>query len=496
MKIMSRKFRTRVLGFILAGIFIGINLATGVVWAEAESSLSAKPDGKEASFEKAALGAVSPEDSGSLMDIDYRDVDIKEIARAFSEISGMNIIVSDEAQAKVTLKMSEVNWKTALEVILDTYNLAYLEKDNFIIITTLERRRMQEESGALETKVLRLNFVKVSDLKGVLDSLLSSRGKINIDERTNSLLIIDLKEKIKEVEDIAMQLDMRTPQVLIEIMILDVKLTDAFKWGVVETLTNHIRTEYEADDPETAKWTKLPKWKGASSVLGVADTASFQWAKTIFTDADLNFTLDAIIKNTDSKILANPRVVTLDNLEATIDIVTQQPYTELTQSSSTGNTTTTSFKDIGINLKVKPHISKDNYISMEVTTEHSADTGSTSAGVPIVDKRKAATNVLVKDGETIVLGGLRRRDHSNTAFKIPLLGDIPLLGNLFRSKNQSVTETELVIFITPHLVGDVPLGDRERMQLEEMKNIRELTAETISFSDKELLPLRTLIKIK
>jgi len=179
----------------------------------------------------------------------------------------------------------------------------------------------------------------------------------------------------------------------------------------------------------------------------------------------------------------------LDNLPASIDIVTQEPYQELGETSGGSTLTSTAFTDIGITLTVTPHITKDNYISMEVSTTHSVKTG-TSGGVPVVDKRTASTNVLVKDGETVVMGGLRRRDKSNTASKIPILGDIPLLGNLFRSKDTSTTETELVIFITPHLIGDYLLSDNEKIQLDQMRDLRDLTADVISFKNKQLLPLR------
>ncbi|MFQ5681221.1 MAG: secretin N-terminal domain-containing protein [Candidatus Omnitrophota bacterium] len=423
-------------------------------------------------------GAVEQDGSG-LLSLDYKDVDIKDVARAFSALSGVNIIVSSDVQANITMRMSGVDWRTALEVILDTYNLAYVEKSNFIIITTLDKRRMQEESGLLDTEIIRLNFVDVNTIRKTLTPILSSRGVINIDERTNSLVITDIKDKIKDIKDVATKLDIRTPQVLIETMVVDVKLTDEFKWGVVETLFADVR-----------EGGNEPKWKGDSNVLSLSGASTFKWGKTIFSGADLNLTLQSIMKNTKSKILANPRVVTLDNLSASIDIITQEPYTAATQTGTQDQPmTATSFKDIGIKLIATPHITKDKFISMEISTEHSVKTGS-SGGVPIVDMRKASTNVLVKDGETIVMGGLRRRDVTDTVVKIPVLGDIPVLGRLFRSKDNSITETELVIFITPHLVGEGELTKKERMQLELMKQIRDLSAGAISFKDKELLPMR------
>ncbi|MEK6714615.1 MAG: secretin N-terminal domain-containing protein [Candidatus Omnitrophota bacterium] len=424
--------------------------------------------------------------SPQLIDIDYRDVDIKEIARAFSEISGKNIIVSSEAKAVVTLKMARVDWRTALEVILDTYNLAAIEKENFIIITTAERRRMQEESGNLETKIIRLNFSQVGDVQGILTSLLSSRGTINTDTRTNSLIVTDIKERVKRVEDVALQLDISTPQVLIEALIIDVKLTDAFKWGVIETLANEISIASATEN----------KWKLASNALNVSGGATAMWGNPVLKSADLDLTLQSIVTNTETEILANPRIVTLDNLAATIDILTKKPYQTTGQAEGGGTLTTTEFLDIGIKLEVTPHITKDNFISVEVNTEYGAESGDPVGGVPVVANRKAATNVLVRDGETIVLGGLRRRDFTLNKSKIPILADIPFLGNLFKKHDKSVTETELVIFITPHLIGSGALTSTELMQVERMDKIRNLTEEAVSFQGKELLPLRPPVKIK
>ena len=486
------------------GLVLFIVIAAGNVYAlrplwaqvKAETPILAKEAGdktaalsEEPSSGKGVVLSAKDDPGVPLLDIDYRDVDIKEVARAFSEISGVNIIVSDEAKAKVTLKMSNVDWRTAFELILDTYNLSYIEKENFIVVTTVERRRVQEESGALETKILRLNFVDVSEIRNTLNSVLSSRGRINVDTRTNSLIVMDIKERVRLVEDLATQLDIRTPQVLIETMVMDVKLTNAFKWGVIETIDQHVK------NPENAANEGTRKWAGANNVMSASNTATFNWSKTIFRNADLNATIQSIITDTKSEILANPRIVTLDNLPAEIDIVTQTPYSEITQTSGGGSLSSTSFLDIGIKLTVTPHITKDGFISMEVETEYSADTGADPiGGVPIVDQRKASTNVLVRNGETIVMGGLRRRDVSDSGVKIPILGDIPLIGNFFRKKDKTVTETELVIFITPYLIGDKPLSAEDTLQLQSMKKIRNLSEEMVSFENKKVLPMRAPIK--
>lgn len=387
------------------------------------------------------------------VDFDFRDADIRDVARAFSHISQKNIIVSDDVKANVTLRVQAMDWKEALNMILGAYNITLLEKDDYIIITTAERRKQAEEAGALETRVVRLNFVNVADTQKTLVSMLTSRGRIEIDTRTNSLVVTDIPDRVNQIQQVAVQLDTKTPQVMIEALILTVKLTDDEQLGIDWTLK----------PVENSEW----KFNQALS-LGRSTGFQIDWSKTVLpTWADLATLIEYWKEQKRVNIIANPRVLTLDNLTATIDLTEQVPYLSQTQSTSGSSEVvqSTQFKDIPISLYVKPHITKDNFIFMNIKTEQSIHSGDTSDNQPIVDSRKAETNVMVKSGETVVIGGLRKKEYTTTEDKLPFLGDLPGLGHLFKKTIKTQVDTELVIFITPRIATDVVLSDEDAKRL-------------------------------
>lgn len=426
-------------------ILFGLSIRSHYSQAE-ESSVSVQLQNKE--------------DTKLLVDLDMKDADIKDVARALSRISGKNIIVSEEVKARVTLRVKNVDWRQALNMIVSAYNFAVLEEENYMVITTFEKRRAAEESGELQTRIIRLNFLDVNELQKTLSSMLTKRGKIEIDVRTNSLVITDIPERIDKIQEVALQLDTKTPQVLIEAMMLTVKLNDDEKMGIDWDITHKDVSEREVRQ-------KL-------AIGGTAGTNYFwqiTYGKTLLSWADFSATLDLLLEQKRAEILANPRILTLDNLTAAIDLTEQEPYNAATTTDQ-GTVTSTQFKDVPIRLYVKPHITKDNYIFLNIKTEQSYRTGYTSDNQPIIDSRKAETNVMVRDGETIAIGGLRKKENTTTVDKLPILGDIPFLGNLFRKTVKSKVDTELIIFVTPHITTDVKLAETEQKQLEMIKEMK------------------------
>lgn len=395
-------------------------------------------------------------DAKVAVDLDIKDADIKDVARALSRISGKNIIVSEEAKAKVTLRVKDVDWREALNMIVSAYNFAVLEEENYILITTLEKRRAAEEGGELQTRIIRFNFMDVNEMQKTLSSMLTPRGKIEIDVRTNSLVITDIPGRIDKIQEITLQLDTKTPQVLIEAMMLTVKLTGDEQLGVDWTMTHK----------------KMPEIK-VNQTLNVSSSriGYIKYGKTLLPWADFNATIDFWLQNKKAQILANPRILTLDNLTAAIELTEQEPYTQQTTTDQGTPVATTQFKDVPIKLYVKPHITKDKHIFMNIKTEQSYRTGYTSTNQPIIDSRKAETNVMVKDGETVVIGGLRKKEDTTTIDKFPLLGDIPFLGYLFRRTVKAKVDTELIIFVTPYIATDVKLTEAEQKHLERVEEM-------------------------
>lgn len=409
-----------------------------------------------------------------LVDFDFRDADIRDVARAFSRISKTNIIVSDDVKANVTMKVQTMDWKEALTMILGAYNITLMEKDSYIIITTAERRKQAEESGELQTRVVSLNFVNVVDTQKTLLSMLSSRGRIEIDARTNSLVITDIPEKADKIHNVALELDTKTPQVMIEALIVTVKLNDDEQFGI----------DWLLKPVETNEWSFRQD-------LSLGRSTGFQagWAKTVLpTWADLSTLIEYWKEQKRVNILASPRVMTLDNFTATIDLTEQVPYTSQSQSTSGSGETvqSTQFKDIPISLYVKPHITKDNYIFMNIKTEQSIHSGDTSDFQPIVDSRKAETNVMVRDGETVVIGGLRKKEHTTTVDKLPFISDIPYVGNLFKKTITAEVDTELLIFVTPRIVTEAMMTEHEKAQLAASSVLKEYDEKGLNEKGKSL----------
>lgn len=392
-----------------------------------------------------------------LVNLDVKDVDIKDIARIFSRVSGLNVVVSDDVNAKVTFRASNVNWESALNMILRTYNLTSRREGNFLRIVTYERFRQEEDGIPLATKVVFLNFAKAEDIASALDSLRSTRGRIDKDITTNSLIITDNADRIENILKVIKELDKRTPEVMIEAMMVDIKL------GIDEQLG--------------INWSIIHKDVSARSFiqqLSVGKTEGvIRYGKTLLPHLDFTASIDMWCQNKKAEVLANPRVLTADGHTANIELKEEIPYTQSQLSTTTAViTTTVSFREAGIKLNVTPHISVGGFVALNIKTEQSFQT-STVGGLPIIDTRKAETDLLVKDGETIVIGGLRKRNTTNTIDSLPLLGKIPLLGNLFRKKVKSVTDTELLIFVTPYIIGEAKLSPQEKKSLEKIEELHK-----------------------
>jgi type IV pilus assembly protein PilQ len=413
-----------------------------------------------AAAEVVPAGAVAAAEAVSRqlpVDLDLKDADIRDVARAFSRISGVNIIVSDDVSAKITLRVQSMDWRQALNMILGAYNITSIEEKDYIVITTLGKRRTAEEGGDLLTKVITLNFVGVENLQKTLQSMLTGRGKLEVDSRSNSLVVTDIAERIVKIGEVAVQLDTRTPQVMIEAMIVDVKLTDQDQMGIDWQIAHKLRPERSIETSQQLD-------------LDTSDV-TLNYGKTFAPWANFTGYLQLWAEDKKVNILANPRVLTLDNLTAQIEILEQIPYSSSTTTDQ-GTVTNTEFKDAGVKLYVKPHITKDNFVILNIKTEQSFRSGWTPDNQPVIDSRKAETNLMVKDGETIVIGGLRKKEDTTTVDKIPLLGDIPFVGALFRKTQKDKIDTELLIFITPLVTVEQKLTSSERAYTDKFSDMK------------------------
>ncbi len=409
------------------------------------------------------------EEKSGLVTMDFEDADIRDVIKVLALASGMNMVIGKDIEAKVTLFLKDVPWEKALDIVLRTYNFTYKTEKNLIRIMTFEKVKQEERDIPLMTKIVYLNFADVEGLKDTLTKMLSDRGSIEVDARTNSMLITDIPAKVEDAEKIAKKLDTRTPQVLIEAMLVDVKLSKddelGINWKIIDYFGSDVNQNARADLPD---YIELP------STMNISNEAiGFGWIQRIG-----QYKIDGLIKawvqDAKANILASPKIVTLDNQTARIEIKSQAPYTQSTSSDQGGTTTSTQFKDVTTGLEVTPHITKEGFISMNIKPKQEfieSYVGSTNE--PQIGSRSAETNVLVENGQTIVIGGLRKIEDTATIVKVPILGDIPILGNFFRKKDLQQVNTELVMFVTPHIITQPELTDEEIERYEMLDQARE-----------------------
>jgi type II secretory pathway component GspD/PulD (secretin) len=365
-------------------------------------------------------------------------IDIREI---------VSKLVSDEGVVAVDVKLNSI-------IVRDTAsNIDYIRQavDSFDI----------KPQDTIDTEIFNLNFANAVDIEKSISKLVSSVGKVGVNDRLNSIVVKDTLSNIQHIRRIISKLDVKAPQVMIEVLIVNVKLTDKMKMGV--------------------DWTKLGTTDNFYS-QGLNATGSLNpFGKLSFSSTPGNWNIQGLIDfiqtSQDIRILANPKVLVLNNHTAIIDSVEEIPYRELTETSAGGSIGSVSFKDAGVKLEVTPQITDDGYILMHVMPEQSVQVGTfivDNSETPIIEKRKTDTTLRVKDGQTIIISGLRKSEPSVVKSKIPILGDIPLIGMLFSSVTTDTVESELGVFITPHIYTNGKLTDDELKHIQQSKKNKSI----------------------
>jgi type IV pilus assembly protein PilQ len=428
-------------------------------------------------------------DLGTPISLDFKDGDLQDIFRLFSDLSGLNVVVNPGVSGKVTLKLSEVPWGRALELILKTNGLGCVLEDNVIRIAKLtdlqkeeqDRRKLQEEkqlAGDLSDYTKRISYAKANTLGEVLKKTgaLSSRGQINVDERTNTLIIRDLPTFIDKARALIGELDTATPQVEIEarIVVTNRNFTRdiGIQWGFNAEASPRYGNQTSKvfpnsivlDGGQVASDRGIyPSSQTADAGIG-AGLASRGYMvnlpATTFNSAlglsmgnilgsfNLDVALTALERQGRTRLLSSPKVTTQNNIAAEIKQGVQIPY-----QTTANNTVTTQFKDAALTLKVTPQITDAGTIILNLEVENnSPDYGRAAGGPPPINMQSAKTQVLVKDGQTAVVGGIFQSTESVNQDRTPFLSKVPVLGYLFKRTGTSSENAELLLFITPRIV--------------------------------------------
>ncbi len=430
---------------------------------------------------------------GRRISLDFKDADIHNVLRLLAEVSNLNIIASSDVKGKVTVRMVNVPWDQALDVILQTLGLGYVKIGNVIRVAPrkeleqeekerLESIKNRRELEPLYVKIIPVNYGKATEIAKQVKPLLSKRGSISVDKRTNVIIVKDIMRNIKEVETLVHNLDTQTPQVLIAARIVEATTNFAqelgIQWGGKIAFGSAYGTPTGLNFPANgvmAGYNPTAEGGGGNATSNVGNLQSGYVVDlpaaiaagaatslglvlgSINNSTVLDLRLSAIEDSGEGRIISSPRITTLDNREAIIEQGYSIPYETVSQQG-----TQTQFIDATLKLKVTPHITADRNIILDLDiTKNAPETGITSRfGIPSISKKEAKTQILLKDGETAVIGGIFQIDKSKSNTGVPFLSKIPIIGWLFRRSRSEDKRTELLIFITPRII-ERSVGDNK-----------------------------------
>jgi type IV pilus assembly protein PilQ len=413
---------------------------------------------------------------GERVSFDFKDADIRDVFRILADISGFNIIIANNVTGTVTLKLSDIPWDQALDVVLEDAGLGAIVEGNVMKIAplaTLQKRqtdilaaaRSKEQLEPVETRQIFVNYAKAEELVPLVRPLLSQRGSIRVDTRTNSLLLTDTVPRVKETVELVNSLDTRTPQVLIESRVVQATLDFIRELGVQWGL--NYRASAATGNPTGATFPSSVDAGGVNigSPFGTAgDNFIIDLPAAVGTGAggaiglvlgsltgayDLDIRLSALENKGDGRVLSSPKILTLNNQPASIEQGVSIPFLSVSAAG-----TQTQFVDATLRLEVTPQVTNDNRILMDIrVTDNAPDTALTGAnGQPSIRRNEAQTQVIASDGETIVIGGIFKREISESVKGVPWFSRVPLLGWLFRVERSTDARRELMVFITPRIV--------------------------------------------
>jgi type IV pilus assembly protein PilQ len=432
--------------------------------------------------------------TGERLTLNFQDIEVRAVLQLLADTSGQNIVVSDTVTGRVTLRLQNVPWDQALDIVLRTKGLDMRKKDNVILVAPqaeiaarekaeLEAHQDIQELAPLRTEFLQVNYAKASDIANLLKaggggSLLSERGSVSIDERTNTLLVRDTTEQLEQIRSMVATLDIPVRQVLIESRIVIVSDDFSRELGVRAGFTRvsddvsdlfAISGSAQATDsivgsaldnlantgqpyPVEVPFGNFDRYNVNMPVSNPAGRIAL--AILDFDDFLIDLEISAAQAEGKGEIVSSPRVITANQREAVIEQGVEVPY----QESASSGATTTSFKKAVLSLKVTPQITPDDRVilDLEVNKDSVGELVPSATGgfVPSIDTRSISTQVLVNDGQTVVLGGILETDRREAERKVPFLGDIPGLGYLFKSKQRTNNRDELLIFVTPKILRE------------------------------------------
>lgn len=425
--------------------------------------------------------------TGEKLSLNFQDIEVRAALQIIADFTGLNVVVSDAVKGSISLRLKDVPWDQALDLILKTKNLGMRRMGNVMLIApsadiaAREKEELESQKQILELEPLRselitVNYAKAADFAALIrskeSSLLSDRGKITVDERTNTLLILDTPSRLGDIRRMVRELDIPVRQVLIESRIViandDFSRDLGVRFGATtaqrggnsgiigvtgsaagnDTMVNSAITNIRnTGQPLPVTTPTLDNRLGVN--LPVANPAGRIGLAILGRDYLVDLELSALQAEGRGEVVSNPRVITANQREALIEQGVEIPY----QEASSSGATSVSFKKAVLSLKVTPQITPDDRVIMDLNVTKDS-VGEVFAGVPSINTREVNTQALVENGETVVLGGIYEQTRSNEVDKVPFLGDLPVIGSLFRQTRKVDDKVELLIFVTPKILKE------------------------------------------
>ena len=422
---------------------------------------------------------------GERLSLNFQNIDVRSLLQVFADFTNLNIVTSDSVTGTLSLRLKDVPWDQALQIVLDSKGLASRRNGNVLWVAPrgelatkekaeLESQQQVTELEPLRSQVFRLNYQRADDVRNMLlgsgaagggaaaggtaSRILSKRGSLTSDARTNQLFVSDIPSKLEEVQAFLLKIDIPVRQVMIEARIVEADDTFSRNLGAklgFASKTNgagygNTYTNVVSPVTQNATWDNSPAISFPANGINGVNAASV--AVSLFNAGAGRFLaleLSALEADGRGKIISSPRVVTADNIKALIEQGTEIPYQQATSSGATS----VSFKKANLKLEVTPKITPDGNVFLDVDVNKDSVGIQTTNGFAI-DTKHVQTQVLVENGGTVVIGGIFTQNERTDINKVPLLGDIPVVGNLFKSTNKINNRTELLVFLTPRVVSD------------------------------------------
>ncbi|MGN2410995.1 type IV pilus secretin PilQ [Pseudomonas syringae] len=410
--------------------------------------------------------ADKPVYTGEKLSLNFQDIDVRSVLQLIADFTNLNLVASDTVQGGITLRLQNVPWDQALDLVLKTKGLDKRKIGSVLLVAPADeiaaRERQELESlkqiaelAPLRRELLQVNYAKAADIAKLFQSVTSAesktdeRGSITVDDRTNNIIAYQTQDRLDELRRIVSQLDIPVRQVMIEARIVEANVDYDKELGV--------RWGGATNTSGSSNWSTGTSTGGSTANsstfvdMGAANATSGIGLGFLTNNTMLDLELTAMEKTGNGEIVSQPKVVTSDKETAKILKGTEVPY----QESSSSGATTVSFKEASLSLEVTPQITPDNRIIMEVkVTKDEPDYVNAVLGVPPIKKNEVNAKVLISDGETIVIGGVFSNTQSKSVDKVPFLGDVPYLGRLFRRDVVSESKSELLVFLTPRIMNN------------------------------------------